>query len=89
MSEPISVQLYTRITPGLKAALLDKANRMHLKLSDLVRMELASAVTENPNTLVDTRESYNLTGHTHAEPVYGPGSGYEPWAKDETEKVTP
>lgn len=55
----------------------DEATRQRRDFADMVRLLIVDGLAVQGRTLVDSPV------------VYGPGSGYTPWAADETEKVTP
>ena len=70
-----------RVTPDMLARIDREAVAQRRDFTDMVRILIADGLAFQKRTLVDTDGRYEV-------PVYGPGSGYTPWAPD-SEKVTP
>lgn len=75
---PGETQISTTISEAHKAKLvdLDLGGRKSIRAKVEYLIDCEFIRQKHPHDLVDDRLQY----HTHAEPVFGPGSGYEPWA---------
>lgn len=57
MKEKLSEALQVRITPSLMQALEARAARLNLRVPDIVRLDLAQAIIEDPHRPLTPRES--------------------------------
>jgi hypothetical protein len=82
MADKKSKVIRVKVTPDMFSRIDREAVAQRRTFTDMVRLLLADGLAFQKRTLVDTTGRYEA-------PVFGPASGYTPWQKDETEKVTP
>jgi len=81
MADKKSKVIRVKVTPDMFSRIDREAVAQRRDFTDMVRLLITDGLAFQKRTLVDTDGRYEV-------PVYGPGSGYKPWAPDETEKET-